>query len=189
MRAVLIDNYDSFTHNVVYLLRDIGIEVCILRNDCTLADIQNIAFHAIIIAPGPSHPLQSGICLQAIKHFAPLKKILGICLGHQCIAHVFGGEVTPMQAPQHGKVATISFKQHPLFYGINTPLQVARYHSLHVSKLGDCSALAYSDDGVVMALQANKYQTYGFQFHPESILQQQGKKLLQNFFTLEDYNI
>lgn len=188
MRVVLIDNYDSFTHNVVYLLCDIGIEVTIFRNDCNLETLKKQAFHALIIAPGPSHPLQSGICLDAIRYFAPYKKILGICLGHQCIAHVFGGEVTSMQTPQHGKVASVlfnkTFENHPLFKGIEQPLQVALYHSLHVSKLGNCKALACSEDGVVMVLQAQNYKTYGIQFHPESILQHSGKKLLQNFFAL-----
>ena len=184
MRVVLIDNYDSFTYNLVYLLRDIGVEVAIFHNDCTLETLKKQTFQALIISPGPSHPLQSGICLNAIQYFAPHKKILGICLGHQCIAHVFGGEVTSMKTPQHGKTAYISFKKHPLFKGIGQPLQVASYHSLHVSKLGKCKALAYSEDGVVMALQANDYETYGLQFHPESILQHSGKKLLQNFFKL-----
>lgn len=184
MRVVLIDNYDSFTHNIVYLLRDIGIEVTIFRNDCTLEVLREQDFHALIISPGPSHPLQSGICLNAIKYFSSHKKILGICLGHQCIAHVFGGAVTPMKTPQHGKIASVSFNPHPLFKDIESPLQSAIYHSLHVSKLGDCNALAYSENGVVMALQANNYKTYGIQFHPESILQKFGKKLLYNFFTL-----
>ncbi|GAB0172565.1 aminodeoxychorismate/anthranilate synthase component II [Helicobacter trogontum] len=184
MRVVLIDNFDSFTHNVVYLLREIGIEVIVLRNDCTLQTLQNINFHSLVIAPGPSHPLQSGICLDAIKYFAPFKKILGICLGHQCIAHVFDGEVTPMQTPQHGKTSHVTFNDHPLFHGIRAPLRVGRYHSLHVSKLGKCEALAWSEDGIIMALQAKGYQTYGIQFHPESILQEQGKKLLKNFFDL-----
>lgn len=184
MRVVLIDNYDSFTHNVVYLLRDIGVEVAIYRNDCTLETLKEQDFQALVIAPGPSHPLQSGICLDAIKYFAPHKKILGICLGHQCIAQVFGGEVTSMKTPQHGKITHMSFNSCGIFSGIESPLQVARYHSLHVSRLGNCKALAYSEDGVVMALKANNYKTYGLQFHPESILQKLGKKLLQNFFEL-----
>lgn len=185
MRVVLIDNYDSFTYNVVYLLRDIGVEVVIFQNDCNLEKLKKQDFNALIIAPGPSHPLQSGICLSAIRYFAQHKKILGICLGHQCIAHVFGGKVTSMQNPQHGKVSYISFNTYnPLFKDIKQPLKVARYHSLHVSKLGSCKAIAHSDDGVIMALQANDYKTYGIQFHPESILQHYGKKLLQNFLTL-----
>lgn len=184
MRVILIDNYDSFTHNVVYLLREIGVEVSILRNDSSLQTLKDSNFDALVIAPGPSHPLQSGICLEAIKYFAPFKKILGICLGHQCIAHVFGGEVVSMQTPQHGKISHVTFSNHPLFHGIKTPLKVGRYHSLHVSKLGKCRALAWSEDNVVMALQAESYQTYGIQFHPESILQDQGKKLLTNFFEL-----
>lgn len=183
MCVILIDNYDSFTHNVVYLLRDIGIKVIVLHNDCSLQTLQDFNFDALIIAPGPSHPLQSGICLKAIKYFAPFKKILGICLGHQCIAHVFGGKVTPMQIPRHGKTSNVTFSNHPLFNGIKTPLKVGLYHSLHVSRLGKCRALAWSD-GIVMALQAEDYNTYGIQFHPESILQEQGRKLLTNFFDI-----
>ncbi len=185
MRAVMIDNYDSFSHNVAYLLKELGLKLTILTNDCNIKDISKHSFEILVISPGPSHPLQSGICLEAIKHYAPHKKILGICLGHQCIAHVFGGEVIPLENPVHGKTSLITFdRANPLFSGISSPLKVARYHSLHVSSLGNCKALAYSDDGIIMALKANCYNTYGFQFHPESILQEQGKKLVSNFLAL-----
>lgn len=183
-KVLIIDNYDSFTYNIVYLLEALNIKPTIIPNDTPLAHISTLYFSHLIISPGPSHPLESGVCLEAIRYFAHTKKILGICLGHQCIAQAFGGEVVPLKQPCHAKSAALHFRANPLFKGVRQGIQVALYHSLHVSKLGECEALGYSDLGVLMVLKAKGYDTYGVQFHPESILQEQGKKIMQNFLAL-----
>lgn len=182
--VLMIDNYDSFTHNVVYLLKVCSANVQIVPNDTDINTLARLHFSHLIISPGPSHPLESGVCLEAIGYFADSKKILGICLGHQCIAQTFGGEVIPLANPTHGKSARLHFIPNPLFKGIKQGIRVALYHSLHVSKLGTCEALAYSDSGVLMALKAKGCDVYGVQFHPESILQTQGKRIMQNFLAL-----
>lgn len=184
MQVIMIDNYDSFTYNVIYLLKELGTNPIVLQNNCSLQELQSHDFSHLVISPGPSSPLDSGICLEAITHFAPTKKILGICLGHQCIAVAFGGEVIGLDNPIHAKKGIMDFRENPLFKGISSPLEVALYHSLHVSKLGACEALGYSRQGIVMALKAQQYDTYGIQFHPESILQKHGKTILKNFLDL-----
>ncbi|MCX2717326.1 aminodeoxychorismate/anthranilate synthase component II [Helicobacter sp. MIT 21-1697] len=187
-KVLMIDNYDSFTYNVLYLLKQCGAKALVVPNDISLLALEQLCEkHSIahlIISPGPSHPLESGVCLDAIRHFAPTKKILGICLGHQCIAQAFGGEVISLANPTHGKNAHFYFTPHPLFKGIRQGVKVALYHSLYVSKLGQCEALGYSESGVLLALKARDYQSYGVQFHPESILQEQGRCIVQNFLAL-----
>ncbi|RDU67081.1 glutamine amidotransferase [Helicobacter didelphidarum] len=183
-QVLMIDNYDSFTYNIIYLLRELGIQPIILQNDCSLEDILSYDFSHLCISPGPSHPIDAGISLEAIKYFAPSKKILGICLGHQCIAHAFGGEVSRMSFPTHGKTSLLHFEPNILFKDIHSPIQIALYHSLHVSNLGACEALGYSTEGIIMALKVKGYDTYGVQFHPESILQHKGKKILKNFLEI-----
>lgn len=184
-KVLIIDNYDSFTYNILYLLLAIGADVQIVPNDTALSHITRLDFSHLLISPGPSHPLDSGVCLEAISTFAPTKKILGICLGHQCIAQAFGGEVVSMPSPTHAKSAILHFVPNPLFEGIPQGIRVALYHSLHVRELGGCEALGYSDKNVLMVLKAKGYDTYGVQFHPESILQQKGKKIMKNFLALE----
>lgn len=184
-KVLIIDNYDSFTYNIVYLLSTLGIKPQIVPNDTPLSHLKKLIFSHLIISPGPSHPLDSGVCLEAIKTFAPTHKILGICLGHQCIAQAFGGEVISMPNPTHAKSAGLRFVPNPLFEGIPQGIQVALYHSLYVSKLGECEALGYSEHNVLMVLKAKGYDCYGVQFHPESILQQKGKRLMKNFLALD----
>lgn len=183
-KILMIDNYDSFTYNLVYLLQNLGHTPVVLPNDCTLDELKKREFSHLIISPGPSHPRDSGVCLQAIKHFAPDKKILGVCLGHQCIAEAFGGVVSPLHSPMHGKVSLLRFVPNLLFEGVDQNIHIALYHSLYVSDLGECEALGYSAEGVLMALKAYKYDTYGVQFHPESILQQQGERIVKNFLAM-----
>ena len=187
-KVLLIDNYDSFTYNVLYLLKECGTKSFVVPNDTSLLELKQLCKkHSIthlIISPGPSHPLESGVCLEAIRHFAPHKKILGICLGHQCIAQAFGGEVISLANPTHGKTAHFHFTPNPLFKGVKQGVKIALYHSLYVSQLGQCEALGYSENGVLMALKAKGYQSYGVQFHPESILQDQGKRIMQIFLAL-----
>ncbi len=180
----MIDNYDSFTYNIVALLKKLGVKPIILKNDCSLQTIQNYQFTHLIISPGAGHPSGALVCLEAIRYFAPSKKILGICLGHQCIAHVFGGQIVPLKNPCHGKTQNILFKKNPLFLGLKQNIKVALYHSLYVNELGNCDSLAFSSNGICMALKAKKYDCYGIQFHPESILQEKGKKIINNFLHL-----
>lgn len=183
-RVLLIDNYDSFTYNLVYMLQNLGHSPMILPNDCKLKDLQKYDFSHLIISPGPSHPREAGVCLEAIRYFAPSKKILGVCLGHQCIAEAFGGVVSALKSPTHGKFSSLSFVPNPLFDGVKQGIHIALYHSLYVSSLGKCEALGYSAEGVLMVLKAMGYDTYGVQFHPESILQQQGERIVMNFLAM-----
>ena len=183
-QVLIIDNYDSFTYNVVYLLSALGVQPKIVPNDTPLSRIKKLDFSHLIISPGPSHPLDSGVCLEAIVAFAPTHKILGICLGHQCIAQAFGGEVISLPNPTHAKSARLYFTPNALFEGIPQGIQIALYHSLYVSKLGECEALGYSENNVLMVLKAKDYDCYGVQFHPESILQQKGKRIMKNFLAL-----
>ncbi|RDU69819.1 aminodeoxychorismate/anthranilate synthase component II [Helicobacter aurati] len=185
MRLVLLDNYDSFTYNIVYQLKCLGVIPIVLPNDCNLYEIQRIKFTHLIISPGPSSPKESGVCLEAIKYFAPYIPILGICLGHQCIAEAFGGEVGKMTTPKHGKSSILSFVPNPLFKGLKQNLKIALYHSLHVQNAGDCEILATNEEGIIMALRHRQYPCYGIQFHPESILQEKGKKIMKNFLALK----
>ncbi|TLD97564.1 aminodeoxychorismate/anthranilate synthase component II [Helicobacter jaachi] len=183
-KVLVIDNYDSFTYNIIYLLQNLGLQPIVLTNDVDLATLQQHTFSHLIISPGPSHPLDSGVCLEAIRYFAPSKKILGICLGHQCIAQAFGGEVIPLENPIHAKSGRLFFSPNPLFKGVKQGVKIALYHSLYVSKLGACEPLGYSEANVLMALKARAFDTYGVQFHPESILQAQGKIIMRNFLRL-----
>ncbi|WP_233705554.1 anthranilate synthase component II [Helicobacter cinaedi] len=183
-QVLIIDNYDSFTYNVVYLLSTLGVKPQIVPNDTPLSCIKKLDFSHLIISPGPSHPLDSGVCLEAIVTFAPTHKILGICLGHQCIAQAFGGEVISLPNPTHAKSVRLYFTPNALFEGIPQGIQIALYHSLYVSKLGECEALGYSENNVLMVLKAKDYDCYGVQFHPESILQQKGKRIMKNFLAL-----
>lgn len=180
-RLVLIDNYDSFTYNLVYLLKRLGAPPIILHNDIGLDELGRHKFTHLLISPGHGSPSQSRICIEAIKSFAPIVPILGICLGHQCIATAFGGEVSPMHAPKHGVTSSISFVDNPLFKGLKQGLCVGLYHSLVVTKPGECEVLATSHEGFIMALKHKNWPCYGIQFHPESILQEGGKKILKNF--------
>ena len=191
MRVLLVDNYDSFTYNLVYCLKGLGAKVCVVKNDfATLEQAVALAetFDALVISPGFGTPLDSGLSLELIKTFAPRKNILGVCLGHQCIAHVFGGRVERMESPMHAKSALCYHVPNALVRGITNPFEVALYHSLFVSDLGACVMLGYSIIGnktIPMILKHRHFNTYGVQFHPESILQECGKKLLKNFLHLK----
>lgn len=191
MRVLLVDNYDSFTFNLEYYLKELGAKVRVVKNDFVpIAEAIEFtkSFDCLMISPGFGTPLDSGISLELIKVFAPKKNILGICLGHQCIAHVFGGMVEKMKSPMHAKSALCYHIPNLLTKGIKNPFKVALYHSLYVSSLGDCTMLGYSIIGakkIPMVLKHKYYNTYGVQFHPESILQESGKRLLKNFLKLK----
>jgi anthranilate synthase component 2 len=180
---ILIDNYDSFTYNIVQYLRELGVEPRIFYNDkVTVEQLRALDFEEIIISPGAGNPDNAGVSLDVIKEFYQTKKILGICLGHQCIAQFFGAKVVKTE-PLHGKTSRIYFDEHcGLFQGIPQEFEACRYHSLAVENIGkELIAAAWTKDGTNMALTHTKYPVYGVQFHPEAILTQYGKKLLKNF--------
>lgn len=187
---LMIDNYDSFTYNVVQYLGELGAEVKVVRNDeLSVAQIAALEPERIVISPGPCTPNEAGVSLAVIKHFAGELPILGVCLGHQSIGQAFGGEVVRARQVMHGKTSPVLHANHGVFAGLNNPLTVTRYHSLVVKResLPDCleiTAWTAHDDGTpdeIMGLRHRDYVIEGVQFHPESILTEQGHELFANF--------
>ena len=182
---LIIDNYDSFTYNLVQFIGELGAEVLVKRNDELKADeVGNIAPSHIILSPGPKRPEDSGVCIDIIKTYAGKYPILGVCLGHQAIGYVFGGNI--INAPEiiHGKLSEIFHDGKTLFEGLKNPFHATRYHSLVVDTEGlpeELEVSAKTSDGIVMGLRHKKYRIEGVQFHPESFLTDGGKKLLKNF--------
>lgn len=187
---LLIDNYDSFTYNLVQYFAELGEQVLVRRNDeISLTQIAAIRPSYLVISPGPCSPDQAGISLAAIQHFAGQIPILGVCLGHQAIAQAFGAKVVRAKTVMHGKNSLITHRDQGLFKGLNNPLSVTRYHSLVVDKESvpddfSIDAWTEADEAEIMALSHKKLPVYGVQFHPEAILTEQGHQLLQNFLTL-----
>jgi anthranilate synthase/aminodeoxychorismate synthase-like glutamine amidotransferase len=185
---LMIDNYDSFTYNLVQYLGELGADVRVCRNDqITVAEIERLAPEKIVISPGPCTPTEAGISCEVIRQFAGRMPILGVCLGHQCIGEVFGGEVVRAPALFHGKTSMIYHDGKTIFRGLPHPFEATRYHSLVIRRetLPDCLELsAETDDGVVMGVRHRALVVEGVQFHPESILTGEGKKLLANFLSL-----
>ena len=184
---ILIDNYDSFTYNIVQYLEELGIQPKIYENDkITIKELKNIEFNSIIISPGAGTPDTAGISMQVLNEFYKTKKILGICLGHQCIAQFFGGKVIKSPNPTHGKTSQIVFNQESkLFKDIPQGFNATRYHSLIVENSPECLiASAKTKDNIIMALEHSKLPIYGVQFHPEAILTEYGHKILENFINL-----
>lgn len=187
---LMIDNYDSFTWNVVQYLGELGAEVKVVRNDeLSVAQIEALQPERMVISPGPCTPKEAGVSVPALKHFAGKLPILGICLGHQSIGQAFGAEVVRARQVMHGKTSPVHHTGAGVFAGLNNPLTVTRYHSLVVqrSKLPEClemTAWTQHADGTVdeiMGLRHRQYMIEGVQFHPESILSEQGHELLANF--------
>ncbi|KAF0231251.1 MAG: anthranilate synthase component [Beijerinckiaceae bacterium] len=187
MRVALIDNYDSFTFNVVHALGAHGATIDVIRNDAMSAeDLLARGHEAIVVSPGPCTPTEAGISLDVIRLAAGKVPLFGVCLGHQAIGQAFGGKVI-RATPMHGKISRVSHDGKGLFRGINGPLEVTRYHSLVVEAASMPEALlatARSEDGLVMALQHRAKPIYGVQFHPESIATEQGSAICRNFLTL-----
>ena len=185
---LVIDNYDSFTYNLVQYLGELGQDVKVFRNDkIDVAGIADLNPERIVISPGPGTPDQSGITLKVLKAFESKKPILGVCLGHQAIGQVFGGRVVPAPYLMHGKTSEICHDNRTIFSGLPYRFQATRYHSLMVERktLPKCLEVsATSTDGLIMGLRHRDHPIEGVQFHPESILTAHGKKLLENFLKL-----
>jgi len=187
---IMIDNYDSFTYNLVQYIREMGKAVKVFRNDkISVDEIDAFAPAGIVISPGPGRPESAGITLDVLKHFSGKIPILGVCLGHQAIAAAFGGEIISAKRLMHGKTSTISADGEVLYQGVRKPFQAMRYHSLVVSRdnLPECLKISSeSDDGEIMGIRHRKHPTEGIQFHPESIMTPIGKRLLRNFLQLTE---
>ncbi len=181
---VVIDNYDSFTYNLVQYLGELGAELCVFRNDAvTLDELRALRPAHIVISPGPGEPEDGGISNDVIRELGPTTPLLGVCLGHQCIGEVFGGKVNRAPRLMHGKTSAVYHKGRGVFYGVPSPFQATRYHSLIVEEpLPDfLEVTAFTSQGEVMGLVHKAYPITGVQFHPESILTEHGKRILQNF--------
>ena len=188
----LIDNYDSFTFNLLQFIGDLGVGCQVVRNDKTTpADVFAQKPEAIIISPGPCDPDRAGICLELIREAPADLPIFGVCLGHQCIGQAFGGEIVRAPNIMHGKLSDISHDNAHVFEDLPEPLTVTRYHSLTVApaSVPDClEVTAQTSDGVIMGLRHMQRPVYGVQFHPESIASQAGHKILANFLKIAGIN-
>jgi anthranilate synthase/aminodeoxychorismate synthase-like glutamine amidotransferase len=182
---LMIDNYDSFTYNLVQYLAGLGAEIEVFRNDkITLSGIKKLAPQRIVISPGPGRPEGAGISCAVIREFAASIPILGVCLGHQCLGFVYGGRIVRAKKLMHGKTSLIYHNRKTIFKGIPNPFEATRYHSLVVEKknLPEClEIIARTKEGEIMGLKHKRYPLWGVQFHPESILTRCGKDILANF--------
>ena len=185
MSTLMIDNYDSFTYNIVEYFGELGEDVRVYRNDeVTIERIEALNPDRICISPGPKAPAQAGISVEVLKHFAGKKPILGVCLGHQAIGEAFGGKVIRAKQVMHGKTSLIAHTGVGVFKGLPSPFTVIRYHSLAIERASLPSCLevtAWTDDGEIMGVRHREYDIEGVQFHPESILSEHGHALLKNF--------
>jgi anthranilate synthase/aminodeoxychorismate synthase-like glutamine amidotransferase len=183
--VLVIDNYDSFTYNLVQYLGELGEDVLVRRNDeITLPEIAPLHPVAIVLSPGPGTPAQAGICKDLLAELGPTLPMLGVCLGHQCLGEAFGGTVRRASQVMHGKVSRVTHAEQSVFRGIPSPFAATRYHSLVVDRDSlppDLEVTAWTDDGTVMGLRHRQYPLAGVQFHPEAILTEHGHKLLANF--------
>jgi anthranilate synthase component 2 len=186
LKIVLLDNYDSFTYNLLHYIAQAGAEVAVYRNDAiSVAEVMALKPDGIVISPGPGEPKQSGICLDLITAASGHIPILGVCLGHQAIGEAFGGKVVRAPRPMHGKISEIYHEGSAVFKGLPIPFNATRYHSLVVDRasLPECLEITAitGDDGLIMGLSHQTHQTHGVQFHPESIASEYGHELIRNF--------
>jgi anthranilate synthase/aminodeoxychorismate synthase-like glutamine amidotransferase len=185
---LLIDNYDSFTYNLYQYLSELGEEVKVARNDkITLEEIEKLKPERIVISPGPGRPEDAGISNEVILRFGERVPILGVCLGHQCIGQAYGGKVGHAGEIKHGKTSMIQHDEKGIFKGVKNPFAAVRYHSLAVQreKLPDCLDIsAVTENKIIMGLRHRKYPVEGVQFHPESIITGEGKRILENFLRM-----
>ena len=188
MKLLVIDNYDSFTYNLVHFLGELGADSKVFRNDkITLDEIAAMSPDGIVLSPGPATPNEAGICLSLIDRFKATTPILGVCLGHQAIGQAMGGDVIRAPELMHGKTSKINHTGKGLFRGLNSGFEATRYHSLIVKRdtlPKDLEVTASTDDGLIMGLQHRALPLHGVQFHPESIASENGHALLQNFLNL-----
>lgn len=185
--VLVIDNYDSFTYNLVQYLGELGAEVVVRRNDeITLDEIAALRPDHIVISPGPGNPDDGGISNEVIRAFGPEIPVLGVCLGHQCLGAVYGGTVSRAPRLMHGKTSSVYHNGQGLFDGVPSPFKATRYHSLIVEEPvpAELTVTAFTSDGEVMGLQHRTYPVVGVQFHPESILTEHGKRILRNFLEM-----
>jgi anthranilate synthase/aminodeoxychorismate synthase-like glutamine amidotransferase len=185
MKLLIIDNYDSFTYNLVQLFGEMDVDITVKRNDeISIDEIRKLKPDRICISPGPGRPENAGISSELIRELGPSVPILGVCLGHQCMAQVFGGEVVRAEKLMHGKTSKIHHQNRGVFQDLAEPLEATRYHSLIVRREtlpGSLEITAETEDGEIMGLQHREFPIHGVQFHPESILTTEGRKLLANF--------
>jgi anthranilate synthase component II len=186
MKIILLDNYDSFTYNLLHYIGELGAEVAIYRNDkITVSELMAKKPDGIVISPGPGTPQQSGICLELIKTASGSIPLFGVCLGQQAMGEAFGGNVVRAPKPMHGKVSEIYHEGRTVFKGLPIPFKATRYHSLIVDRatLPECLEVTAitSDDGLIMGLSHKQHNTHGVQFHPESIASEHGHQLIKNF--------
>jgi anthranilate synthase/aminodeoxychorismate synthase-like glutamine amidotransferase len=188
---LMIDNYDSFTYNLVQYLGELGAEVRIARNDAiTLEEIDALAPRSIVISPGPCTPDQAGVSVSLVRHFAGRSPILGVCLGHQAIGQAFGATVVRAHRVMHGKLSPIAHRGDGVFAGLPSPFQATRYHSLAIEREtlpGALEITAETDDGEIMGVRHREHPVEGVQFHPEAILTEHGRHLLRNFLAPREH--
>jgi anthranilate synthase component 2 len=185
---LIIDNYDSFTYNLLHFMGEEGAELTVRRNDAvTVEEALALGDQGIVLSPGPCDPDQAGICLELVKAAAGKRPILGVCLGHQSIGQAFGGRIIRAPVPMHGKISPISHRGAGVFEEIPSPFDATRYHSLIIDRdtLPDClDVTAETEDGLIMGIAHKEYPVHGIQFHPESIASEHGHALLRNFLTI-----
>ena len=183
--VLVIDNYDSFTYNLVQYLGELGAQVMVRRNDeISVPAIAELNPLAAVISPGPGTPAEAGICKALLLELGPTLPTMGVCLGHQCLGEAFGGTVRQAASVMHGKVSAVTHRQQSVFRGLPSPFTATRYHSLVVEPAGlpgELEVTAWTDDGTVMGLRHRQYPLAGVQFHPEAILTEHGHQLLMNF--------
>ncbi|MGH8926984.1 MAG: anthranilate synthase component II [Acidimicrobiia bacterium] len=183
MRVLIIDNYDSFTYNLVQYLGELGAEPLVVRNDkMSPEQAEGLSFERLVISPGPGIPEEAGYSIQYVERFGPTVPVLGVCLGHQAIAVAYGGKVDLAPEPRHGKVSRVRHDGTGIFTGIENPFSATRYHSLATVALpDDLEPCAWSEDDVIQGIRHRLHPVIGVQFHPESVMTTEGKKLLANF--------
>jgi anthranilate synthase component 2 len=192
MKILVIDNYDSFVYNIAQILGELGAEPVVVRNDkITLEEVKKMDPDGIVISPGPGHPANRkyfGVCTDVIKEMGPKTPILGVCLGHQGIVHAFGGKVVNAKKVRHGKTSPIQYTKDRIFENVANPFRATRYHSLVAEQdsIPDCLEVTAKalDDGEIMGIKHRQYPIEGVQFHPESVLTGEGRRMLQNFLSM-----
>jgi anthranilate synthase component 2 len=192
MKILVIDNYDSFVYNIAQILGELGAEPIVVRNDkITLEDVKKMNPDGIVISPGPGHPDDRkyfGVCTDVIREIGPKTPILGVCLGHQGIVHAFGGKVINAKKVRHGKTSPIQYTHDRLFENVANPFKATRYHSLVAEQdsIPECLEVTAKalDDGEIMGIKHKQYPIEGVQFHPESVLTGEGRRILQNFISM-----